>query len=62
MKQNEMDQNKAVEEREPYGSLALVLKMPISKMPEYMRLLREVPGVRVVYLRTSAGRLRIVEE
>lgn len=46
----------------PVASLAIVLRMPIAKMPEVFSLVQGVEGVRVVYQRTSAGRLTIVED
>jgi hypothetical protein len=49
-------------ENEPRGSLALVIKTDISRMPEIVRLVEQVPGARIVYQRTSVGRLRIIEE
>lgn len=65
MKEKEYNGNKdAVEQPSegPDASLALVLRMPITRMPELVRMARDIPGTRVVYQRTSAGRLLIVED
>jgi hypothetical protein len=64
MYEKEANRNKDAEARSegPEASLALVLRMPIARMPELVRMAEELPGTRVVYQRTSAGRLTIVEE
>lgn len=64
MNQKEPKRIKDVEEPNegPNASLALVLNMPISRMPELVRMAQQLPGTRVVYQRTSVGRLTIVEE
>jgi len=36
--------------------------MYLKDMPVFVRMVEEIPGARVVYQRTSAGKLRIVPE
>lgn len=47
---------------EPWGTIAVVVKMPLAGMPGLIRAVQQVPGAHIVYKRTSAGRLTIVEE
>ena len=58
------DEHKTVEDLSggPVASFAFVLKMPIVRMPEVFHKIEEVPGARIVYMKTSAGRLTISEE
>ncbi|MBI0584659.1 MAG: hypothetical protein ISF22_10600 [Methanomassiliicoccus sp.] len=44
-----------------YGKLGLVLNVPIDFMPDVLRKLREIPGVKVIYQRKSVGLLRIID-
>jgi hypothetical protein len=46
----------------PIASFAIVVRMPLASMPDLVHLVERMPGARVVYQRTSAGRLRIIEE
>jgi hypothetical protein len=48
--------------KEPRGSMALILSVEIVRMPDIVRLVRQVPGTKVLYQRVSAGRLRVIEE
>lgn len=46
---------------EPRGTIAVVVRMYLKDMPELVRFIEDVPGARLVYQRTSAGKLRIIE-
>lgn len=57
------DRNKSIEDpREPRGTIAVVVRMPLKDMPAFVRSIENIPGAILVYQRTSAGRLRIVPE
>jgi hypothetical protein len=64
MYEKEHNRNKVAEDQDegPEATLALVLRMPIARMPEVCARVNDVPGARIVYQRTSAGRLTIIEE
>jgi hypothetical protein len=49
-------------DEQPWGTIAVVVKMPLCDMPELIRAVQGVPSAHIVYKRTSAGRLMIVEE
>jgi hypothetical protein len=56
-------QNKGAEDpNEPRGTIAVVVRMALKDMPAFTRSVEEIPGARLIYQRTSAGRLRIVPE
>lgn len=44
---------------EPRGYLAIVLRTDIDRMPDIMRRLTGIPSTKVIYQRTSAGKLWI---
>lgn len=50
------------DKNEPRGTVAVVARMYLKDMPSFVRMVEEIPGARLVYQRTSAGRLRIVAE
>lgn len=56
------NKNSETPEMGPMGSLAIVVRAPISLMPGIVSMVEAVHGARVVYQRTSAGRLRIVPD
>lgn len=46
----------------PDGTLALVLRMPIDRMPDVITKINEISGARIIYQTKSVGRLKIVPE
>ena len=50
------------DEDQPWGTIAIVVKMPLAGMPGLIKAVQQVPDAKIVYKRTSAGRLTIVEE
>lgn len=56
-------EHKGVEDpNEPRGTIAVVSRMYLKDMPAFIRSVEEIPGARLVYQRTSAGKLRIIPE
>ncbi|WP_019177694.1 hypothetical protein [Methanomassiliicoccus luminyensis] len=45
----------------PIGTFAIVIRMPLGSMSELARMAAQFPGARIIYQRTSAGRLTIVD-
>ena len=43
-------------------SLGVILKGPVNELQRVLHGLESLPAVRVVYVRTSGGRLRVVED
>lgn len=57
------DIDKCVEvNSEPRGTIAVVVRMYLKDMPELVRSIEDIQGARLIYQRTSAGKLRIIEE
>lgn len=52
----------AEDPNEPRGTIAIVARMNLKDMSSFVRMVEEIPGARLIYQRTSAGKLRIVDE
>lgn len=52
----------AEDPNEPRGTIAVVARMNLKDMPAFVRMVEEIPGARLIYQRTSAGRLLIVDD